>query len=225
MKLMPTLVFLSMLLGGCSTRHHRPADNDALHFVATQIHTHSQRIAQAQERLKQASATASRPRLSGHKPRTATGLTPPPTPGATVAKQALNKDVNATADSKEKRTAVSSGFISTKATTPVVKDSVKSVPKPIQAAKMWRAERGSTLKDTLYVWAAAQKCPHGQNATWNIVWATEINYRIDAPLSFSGSFREALNGVFRLYTTATVPLFAGINTPQCLLKVDDKAVR
>lgn len=90
---------------------------------------------------------------------------------------------------------------------------------------MWRAESGSTLKDTLYLWAAKEKCSYGQNATWNIIWTTEINYRIDAPLSFSGSFREALNGVFRLYTTVTVPLFAGISTTQCLLKVDDQAVR
>ena len=147
-------------------------------------------------------------------------------PVSTVAKRVLfSKEVSATPNTQEKSTTVSGGLISAKAGKPVVKDRVKPAPKPVQAAKIWRAERGSTLKDTLYLWAAEEKCSHGQNATWNIVWATEINYRIDAPLSFPGSFREALNGVFHLYTTATVPLFAGISTTQCLLKVDDREVR
>ncbi len=106
-------------------------------------------------------------------------------------------------------------------TTPVIKVEVK----PTVAPKDWRAEKGSTLKDTVFLWAANAKCIKGENDTWSVVWMTDVNYRIDAPLSFSGSFREALNGVFRLYTTATVPLYAGISTTQCLIKVDDKEVR
>ncbi|AHK22057.1 pilus assembly protein PilL (plasmid) [Yersinia similis] len=104
---------------------------------------------------------------------------------------------------------------------PVIKTEVK----PAAAPNDWRAEKGSTLKDTLFLWAANAKCIQGENDTWSVVWMTDVNYRIDAPLSFSGSFREALNGVFRLYTTATVPLYAGISTTQCLIKVDDKEVR
>lgn len=106
-------------------------------------------------------------------------------------------------------------------TTPVIKVEVK----PTIAPKDWRAEKGSTLKDTVFLWAANAKCIKGENDTWSVVWMTDVNYRIDAPLSFSGSFREALNGVFRLYTSATVPLYAGISTTQCLIKVDDKEVR
>lgn len=98
---------------------------------------------------------------------------------------------------------------------------MKAVPSP----KIWLAIQGSTLKDTLYSWAAEEKCTGGLTGNWSVAWLTDVNYRIDAPLSFSGSFKDALNGVFRLYATATVPLYAGISTSQCLLKVDAKEVR
>lgn len=103
----------------------------------------------------------------------------------------------------------------------VATPAVKNVPMP----KIWRAIQGSTLKDTLYSWAAEEKCTGGQSGNWSVAWLADVNYRIDAPLSFSGSFKDALNGVFRLYTTAAVPLYAGISTSQCLLKVDAKEVR
>ena len=89
----------------------------------------------------------------------------------------------------------------------------------------WHAERGATLRDTLFIWASQEKCAIGQNGTWSVAWLTDVNYRIDAPLAFSGSFRDALDGVFRLYSAASVPLYAGISTAQCLLKVDDREVR
>ncbi|MDH1321570.1 toxin co-regulated pilus biosynthesis Q family protein [Enterobacter bugandensis] len=98
---------------------------------------------------------------------------------------------------------------------------MKAVPSP----KIWRAIQGSTLKDTLYSWDAEEKCIGGQSGNWSVAWLADVNYRIDAPLSFSGSFKDALNGVFRLYTTAAVPLYAGISTSQCLLKGDAKEVR
>ena len=97
--------------------------------------------------------------------------------------------------------------------------------KPAAPVQTWRAERGSTLKDTLTLWTARAPCASGHHETWSLVWQTNVNYRIDAPLVFTGTFREALNGVFGLYIGATVPLYAGTSTPQCLLKVDDKAVR
>lgn len=98
---------------------------------------------------------------------------------------------------------------------------IKAVP----ATKHWRAEQGSTLEDTLNLWASEEKCTGGQNGTWSVMWLTRVNYRIDAPLSFSGTWSEALNGIFRLYSTASIPLYAGISTPQCLLKVDDKEMK
>ncbi|WP_323839602.1 TcpQ domain-containing protein [Photorhabdus africana] len=106
---------------------------------------------------------------------------------------------------------------------------MSAAPMPaIKAApvtKHWRAEQSSTLEDTLNLWASEEKCTGGQNGTWSVMWLTKVNYRIDAPLSFSGTWNEALNGIFRLYSTASIPLYAGISTPQCLLKVDDKEVK
>ena len=96
---------------------------------------------------------------------------------------------------------------------------VKSSP---AAATVWKADTGQTLKDVLFVWSAAADC-HGKH--WTVDWVTETNYRIDAPLQFTGDYKEALNSIFGLYMNANVPLYAGTSTPQCLLKVDDKPVR
>ncbi|MGK3687104.1 TcpQ domain-containing protein, partial [Escherichia coli] len=46
-------------------------------------------------------------------------------------------------------------------------------------------------------------CPHG---TWTLRWETPVNYSIDAPLVFTGSFRQALEQLFALYTPAESPL-------------------
>lgn len=90
------------------------------------------------------------------------------------------------------------------------------------APATWRAETGQTLKDVLFRWGTTADC-HGKH--WSVQWATQINYRIDAPLSFSGTWHDALNGIFGLYQHAATPLYAGTATPQCILKVDDKPVR
>jgi hypothetical protein len=101
-----------------------------------------------------------------------------------------------------------------KATVPTV----KAEPTP----KIWRAEVGSTLKDTLFTWAAGEKCETAGIDNWTVAWLTPTKYRIDAPLQFEGNFRDALNGVFALYNKAKVPLYAGIRSSQCVVSVDDK---
>lgn len=96
-------------------------------------------------------------------------------------------------------------------------------PEPVRPApRVWRADTGSTLKDTLFIWAATTNCEVLPGKKWSIAWVTETNYRIDAPLQFSGPWRDALNQVFALYQHAAVPLYAGTNSAQCVLKVDDK---
>lgn len=96
-------------------------------------------------------------------------------------------------------------------------------PEPVRPVpRVWRAETGSTLKDTLFTWAATTDCEVLPGKKWSIAWVTETNYRIDAPLQFSGPWRDALNQVFALYQNAAVPLYAGTNSAQCVLKVDDK---
>lgn len=103
---------------------------------------------------------------------------------------------------------------------PVTKVSPVSVTVP--APKIWRIDAGSTLKDTLFNWAAAEKCIAPGVKTWTVAWLTPVNYRIDAPLQFKGDFRTALNSLFTLYGSARVPLYAGIRRAQCVVSVDDK---
>ena len=82
---------------------------------------------------------------------------------------------------------------------------------------------GTTLKDTLLEWTTREKCTTGNS--WKLAWNTTVNYRIDAPLSFSGSFRQAVNDLFILYGTASTPLYAATQSAQCVLLVDDKEPR
>ncbi|WP_183046802.1 toxin co-regulated pilus biosynthesis Q family protein [Salmonella enterica] len=105
--------------------------------------------------------------------------------------------------------------------TPVV--TAKPAPAAVPVQETWRAEAGQTLKDVLFTWSAKADCGSGRH--WTVDWATNTNYHIDAPLTFTGTYRDALNGIFYLYQGASVPLYAGTATPQCLLKVDDKPVR
>ncbi|MDE9537421.1 toxin co-regulated pilus biosynthesis Q family protein, partial [Xenorhabdus bovienii] len=66
-------------------------------------------------------------------------------------------------------------------------------PKPIVHQKVWRIETGSTLKDTVFNWSANEKCATPGISHWTVAWITSVNYRIDAPLQFEGSYRDALN--------------------------------
>ncbi|AZS59331.1 hypothetical protein C5E18_24775 (plasmid) [Pectobacterium parmentieri] len=99
-----------------------------------------------------------------------------------------------------------------------------SLPSLQPAKKIWRAEIGTTLKDAIFTWAAETTCEANPDKKWTVAWVTTTNYRIDGPLQFSGTWRDALNQVFTLYLKASVPLYAGTNSPQCVLKVDDKPV-
>lgn len=101
-----------------------------------------------------------------------------------------------------------------------------AIPKvaPAPAPKIWRIDAGSTLKDTLFNWAAAEKCAAPGVNTWTVAWLTPVNYRIDAPLQFKGDFRSVLNSLFTLYGSAQVPLYAGIRSAQCVVSVDDKEI-
>lgn len=98
----------------------------------------------------------------------------------------------------------------------------KETAKKTSIPKIWQAERGATLKDTLTLWASGETCYGRRDTRWSVAWMTDLNYRIDAPLSFFGTFKDVINDVFRLYGEADVPLYAAINRSQCLLKVDTK---
>lgn len=101
---------------------------------------------------------------------------------------------------------------------------ITPVPRPAPAPKVWRISAGNTLKDALFNWAAAEKCSTPGVSNWTVAWLTSVNYRVDAPLQFEGSFRDALNKLFTLYGTAQVPLYAGVRNAQCVVSVDDKEI-
>ncbi|NYA16304.1 toxin co-regulated pilus biosynthesis Q family protein [Serratia fonticola] len=157
------------------------------------------------------------------------------TPGAVAAKtpNTVSVSPSTTPAITNKKDAVSSGrnpfggSQSTTTSTPAaaVKPTASvTLPKTIIKPKVWRIEAGSTLKDTLFSWAAAEKCSTPGVANWTVAWLTSANYRIDAPLQFDGSFRDALNSLFTLYGTAQVPLYAGVRQVQCVISVDDKEI-
>jgi type IV pili sensor histidine kinase/response regulator len=85
---------------------------------------------------------------------------------------------------------------------------------------LWRAEVGSTLKETLNRWAAQAPCDNGGN--WVVIWPVGLDYRIDAPLEFHGNFESVLVQVFNLYRQAEKPLFAQASRLQCLVSVSDR---
>jgi len=94
--------------------------------------------------------------------------------------------------------------------------------KPVPVLTTWQAAAGSTLRDTLSIWSAREKCPAPGIENWTVHWLTAVNYRIDAPLTFTGSYEAMLNSVFTLYGSAQTPLYAGVRRAQCILTVDDK---
>ncbi|HAD5966273.1 TPA_asm: hypothetical protein G1Q02_05335 [Salmonella enterica subsp. enterica serovar Typhimurium] len=81
----------------------------------------------------------------------------------------------------------------------------------------WKAAAGTTLKESLTAWAEKADCPNGGH--WVVIWQTPVDYLIEAPLTFRGSFESALDQVFDLYRPAEKRLYAEANRLQCLVSV------
>lgn len=95
--------------------------------------------------------------------------------------------------------------------------------KPVSAQSqgtLWRAEVGTTLRESVNKWASEASCVNGGN--WIVIWPVNVDYRIDAPLSFHGNFESVITQVFDLYRDADTPLFAAANRIQCLISVSDR---
>lgn len=110
------------------------------------------------------------------------------------------------------RTPVSSDKLPQKPLTPV------TVPQKQTEKLTWNLKKGSTLRDGLTEWASSSPCG---NSTWNLVWDTPVNYRIDAPLIFRGNFESALKDTLMLYLSADKPLYAFRNIAQCVITIKD----
>ncbi|EJL7327902.1 TcpQ domain-containing protein [Salmonella enterica] len=110
------------------------------------------------------------------------------------------------------RTPISSDKLPQKSLTPV------TVPQKQTEKLTWNLKKGSTLRDGLTEWASSSPCG---NSTWNLVWDTPVNYRIDAPLIFRGNFESALKDTLMLYLSADKPLYAFRNIAQCVITIKD----
>ncbi|WP_116893357.1 PFGI-1 class ICE element type IV pilus protein PilL2 [Pseudomonas syringae] len=70
--------------------------------------------------------------------------------------------------------------------------------KPVAAVapqQTWNAPVGSTLRQSVEDWA--------KRAGWQVIWVPEdLDYPIEAPLSFTGSFSSAVRQIFPLYDNA-----------------------
>lgn len=98
---------------------------------------------------------------------------------------------------------------------------INPVPIKLQpTGKQWGAKSGETLKGVVNRWTEGEFCS-GANK-WQVVWPVLIDYRIDSPLSFNGSYFEVLNKLFDLYRKADTPLFVDVYKSQCIISVSDK---
>ncbi len=114
---------------------------------------------------------------------TVTAAAQPSTPTSS-APTAPNKLVASKPAPAVTSTAVSAQAIEVKPASP-------SRPLP----QVWTADVGSTLRDSVEEWA--------KKARWRVIWAQEdLNYPIEAPLHFEGSFQEAIKQLFPLYDNA-----------------------
>ncbi|HBJ6316911.1 TPA: TcpQ domain-containing protein [Salmonella enterica subsp. diarizonae serovar 50:r:z] len=94
--------------------------------------------------------------------------------------------------------------------------------KALPSGPQWKAAAGTTLKESLTAWAEKADCPNGGH--WVVIWQSPVDYRIEAPLTFRGSFESALDQVFELYRPAEKRLYAEANRVQCLVSVTGRPV-
>ncbi|MBS6740077.1 MAG: TcpQ domain-containing protein [Enterobacteriaceae bacterium] len=132
-------------------------------------------------------------------------------------------------------TKTSAGMLAVKPTTELppapspsaVKSTLKPTPvfsagEPITVASgpEWRIEPGLTLREGVTKWISKARCT--TNAEWVLIWKpVQVDYPIDGPLSFRGSFESSITELFGLYRNAKKPLFVVANPTQCLVVIDD----
>ncbi len=78
---------------------------------------------------------------------------------------------------------------------PLVAAKPVAAPPPRPLPQVWTAETGSTLQETVEAWA--------KKANWQLIWSQrDLDYPIQAPLRFEGSFQDAIRELFPLYDNA-----------------------
>lgn len=100
--------------------------------------------------------------------------------------------------------------------TPSLASKPAFVPAPRQ--EVWEAHKGSTLHETVLAWS--------KRAKWDMNWIPkDLDYPIEAPLRFEGSFEEAIAWIFPLYDKAERSFQVGGSRPQHRLTITEKSKR
>lgn len=85
-------------------------------------------------------------------------------------------------------------------------------PMIVKPKEVWDAKVGMRLSGVVSEWAARAK--------WTVDWQSpDLDYRIDYPLHFEGTFQEAIQGLVALYEDAERPIMANGSTAIHQLKV------
>lgn len=85
-------------------------------------------------------------------------------------------------------------------------------PVIVKPKEVWDAKVGMRLSGVVSEWAARAK--------WTVDWQSpDLDYRIDYPLRFEGTFQEAIQGLVALYEDAERPIMANGSTAIHQLKV------
>lgn len=97
----------------------------------------------------------------------------------------------------------------------VASSSSSSVSKAPPPRPVWTARVGSTLRESVDSWAKTSK--------WRVIWeCTDLDYRIDAPLHFSGTFTEAVAEIFPLWDEADRSFLVNGNPDQRIVVVRER---
>lgn len=87
------------------------------------------------------------------------------------------------------------------------------IPKPV-----WEAKAGDSLRGVIKTWS--------QRANYEVAWeAEDLDYPIDAPLRFEGTYEEAVAGIFQLYEKAERSFVVDGRRAQHRLNVSENSVK
>ncbi|QPO18797.1 TcpQ domain-containing protein [Pseudomonas sp. Y39-6] len=124
---------------------------------------------------------------------------------------ASSKTNSPTAKAAATATPLTQAIATTTPVTPAI-----ATPKPL--AQIWTASTGSTLRQTVEGWA--------EKAGWKLMWQVDdLDYSIDAPLRFEGSFQEAIGSIFPLYDSAPRSFLVDVvdsNSSQRLILITER---
>jgi hypothetical protein len=106
--------------------------------------------------------------------------------------------------------------ITTKVPANAATEKIAVAVRPAGDREQWQANKGTTLKQVLLLWA--------KKANWDLQWAAqdktyEYDYPIPFALSFDGTFDQAAAKFVKLYEHAEVPLRIDLNLEQHAARV------